>query len=517
MKQLKIAFVLLVILCIFILNGCGGGGGSSQPAALSSAKEIVAYSLNGTPGTIDGSNITVSMPYGTTDLTNLVATFITTGASVSVGSSSQQSTATQNDFTHPVIYTVKAADNSTATYTVTVTVAQQRLVWSKQDLAIQGLGIGSDNNGNSYVVGELTSTPFSKSPKISFYIIKYNSLGDIIWRRDGTASGGTSSARAISTDSNGNSYIIGNGLPCQTSVGDFSCSIAKYDTYGTMQWSNQINANVTGISIDSKDNSYVTGYTTVSAPGQPKVGDIYYFVTKYDNLGNLQWTKQIGAGGGNTQGTGIATDSYGNSYVTGFTTVSISGQPKQGNTDYFIVKYDTLGNLQWTRQAGSSGGYTLGYGIGIDSDGNSYITGDTTVGISGQQKIGNIDYFIAKYDTLGNLQWTRQDGAAGGQTSGSAISADRNHNIYITGRTGVGLYPKTQQGNTDYFIRKFNSDGNVQWTEQVGTSGGFTSGLGITTDNNNNCYVTGNTNVGISGQPLVEYATNYFIAKYTTN
>jgi hypothetical protein len=93
--------------------------------ALSSAKAITAFSLAGVAGTINeaGKTIAVSnMPYGT-ELTALVATFTTTGVSVTVDSAAQTSGATANDFTNPVVYKVTAADTSSVTYTVTVTVA----------------------------------------------------------------------------------------------------------------------------------------------------------------------------------------------------------------------------------------------------------------------------------------------------------------------------------------------------------------------------------------------------------
>lgn len=89
--------------------------------ALNPNKTITSYSLDGIPGTIDPTNPTISvpMPYGK-NITALVATFTTTGASVKVGSLEQQSLVTTNDFTNPVAYTVTAVDGTTTTYTVTV-------------------------------------------------------------------------------------------------------------------------------------------------------------------------------------------------------------------------------------------------------------------------------------------------------------------------------------------------------------------------------------------------------------
>jgi hypothetical protein len=84
-------------------------------------KSIAAFSLNGVEGTINeaGKTIAVTMPSGT-DVTALVATFSTAGASVKVGSTIQVSGTTANDFTSPVVYTVTAVDATTQNYTVTV-------------------------------------------------------------------------------------------------------------------------------------------------------------------------------------------------------------------------------------------------------------------------------------------------------------------------------------------------------------------------------------------------------------
>jgi hypothetical protein len=111
--------------------------GSSQPytvtitSAPSNAKAITAFSFEDADNTaltadviatISSNTITATVPFGT-DVTALVATFTTTGASVKVGSTTQVSGTTANDFTSTVSYVVTAADNSTQTYTVTVTVA----------------------------------------------------------------------------------------------------------------------------------------------------------------------------------------------------------------------------------------------------------------------------------------------------------------------------------------------------------------------------------------------------------
>jgi hypothetical protein len=94
----------------------------------SPAKAITAFSFQGLDPAVVGvvnegtHTVALTVPFGT-DVTHLVATFTTTGASVKVGSTLQVSGTTANDFTSPVTYTVTAADTSTQTYAVTVTVA----------------------------------------------------------------------------------------------------------------------------------------------------------------------------------------------------------------------------------------------------------------------------------------------------------------------------------------------------------------------------------------------------------
>jgi len=110
----------LAVLLVAFIAGCGGSDG----VATNSNKATTAFSLAGSTGTIDESakTIAVSMPNGT-DVKAQVATFTTTGSDVKVGTTVQSSGTTANDFTAPVKYTVTASDGTTATYTVTVTVA----------------------------------------------------------------------------------------------------------------------------------------------------------------------------------------------------------------------------------------------------------------------------------------------------------------------------------------------------------------------------------------------------------
>ncbi|MFC3747289.1 S-layer homology domain-containing protein [Paenibacillus sp. GCM10012306] len=125
--------------------------------AANSAKEITAFGFAGlspaVTGTVNESNKTIALtvPYGT-NVTSLVPTFTTTGASVKVGSTEQASGTTQQNFTEPVTYTVVAADNTTQDYTVTVTVA------ANSAKAITAFGFGGLSSAVTGTVNESNKT-----------------------------------------------------------------------------------------------------------------------------------------------------------------------------------------------------------------------------------------------------------------------------------------------------------------------------------------------------------------------
>ena len=72
---------------------------------------------------------------------------------------------------------------------------------------------------------------------------------------------------------------------------------------------------------------------------------------------------------------GVATDSSGNVYVTGGTYGGLDGNTNTGNSDLFVVKYNSSGTKQWTKQLGSSS-RDYDYGVATDSSGNVYVAGD---------------------------------------------------------------------------------------------------------------------------------------------
>jgi hypothetical protein len=214
-----------------------------------------------------------------------------------------------------------------------------------------------------------------------------------------------------------------------------------------------------GIATDSSGNIYVTGYTSGGLDGNTNSGSNDLFVVKYDSSGTKQWTQQLGTSYIDTA-TGITTDSSGNVYVTGYTDGGLDGSAHAGQTDIFVAKYNSSGVKQWTRQLGTSS-YDSGHGITTDSSGNIYVTGTTSGGLDGYSNVGGSDLFVVKYDSDGIKQWTQQLGSVD-QENGLGITRDPSDNIYVTGWTAGRLDVDAKVGEGDAIIVKYDTYGNKQ-------------------------------------------------------
>jgi protein involved in ribonucleotide reduction len=365
-------------------------------------------------------------------------------------------------------------------------------------------GIAVDSSGNAYVVGYTWgSLPGqTSSGRIDVFVRKYDTSGNELWTRQfGTA--GDQSADGVSVDSYGNVYVAGgtyDSLPGQTSSGDRDAFVRKYDSSGNELWTRQFGSTgddyAQSVATDSFGNVLVAGWTTGTLPGQTSLGSWDVFVRKYDSSGNEQWTRQFGTTSEDVA-LGVAVDSSGNAYVVGRTWGSLPGQTSSGRIDVFVRKYDTSGNEQWTRQFGT-GGDQEAHGVSVDSYGNVYVAGGTYDSLPGQTSSGDRDAFVRKYDSLGNELWTRQFGSTGNDYA-SSIAISSSGNVLVVGFANGSLPGQTSLGSWDVFVRKYDSSGNEQWTHQFGTSGEDVA-IGVATSISGSAYVAGWTTGTLPGQ-----------------
>jgi hypothetical protein len=294
----------------------------------------------------------------------------------------------------------------------------------------------------------------------------------------------------------------------------FSSTISSMASALTIDWARQLGTNgydhSTGVSTDGTGNIYVSGATGGSLTSP--FGGGYYdaFLSKYDVAGNVQWTRQIGTSGWD-EANDVAVDRHGSVYIAGQTSGTL-GTSRVAGSDSFVTKYDAAGNLLWTSQFGTKVSPYASQGsssLSADAVGNVYVTGFT----AGDAASSNTDAFVTKLDDAGNLVWTRQFGT-NLNDRGEAISADDQGNIFVTGTTygSLGGSKVGPSHTSDAFVTKLDSTGNVLWSRQLGGNRSEFGFAGVT-DGIGNIYIAG----AADGSLTEHYGGGFhdaFLAKY---
>jgi hypothetical protein len=249
----------------------------------------------------------------------------------------------------------------------------------------------------SALPGQTASGPYDA------FIRKYDGAGNELWTRQFGSSSGVDIADGVAVDGNGCALVVGDAsgtLPGQTSSGSCDAFIRKYDGEGNELWTRQFGSNsadwADGVAVDSSGSALVVGYTDSALPGQTSSGSCDTFIRKYDGAGNELWTRQFGSNGADWAD-GVAVDASGSALVVGHTDSALPGQTSSGLWDAFIRKYDNAGNVVWTRQFGSNSG-DLVYGVAVDSSGSALVVGNTDGALPGQTSNGGKDAFIVNYE-----------------------------------------------------------------------------------------------------------------------
>ena len=395
------------------------------------------------------------------------------------------------------------------------------LAWARQLGTSSGdyiYGVATDATGNVFITGwtygDLDGTNAGGGDA---FLSKYDTLGNPVWTRQlGTSS--LDASWAAATDANGNILISGetNGsIGGQSSAGSVDAFVRKYDASGNTLWTRQLGTSSTDLSAsvatDASGNVFISGYTFGSLGGQSSVGGGDAFVSKYDALGNPLWTRQFGTSDYDVS-LGVAADTDGNVFITGFTEGDLYG-PNAGDAgtyDAFLSKYDTLGNPVWTRQLGTSS-LDASWAAATDANGNILISGETNGSIGGQSSAGSVDAFVRKYDASGNTLWTRQLGTSSTDLSAS-VATDASGNVFISGYT-LGDLDGTNAGGVDAFLSKYDTSGSLLWTRQLGTSSSDAS-WGVATDTAGNVFINGSTDGDLYGSNAG--GGDAFLSKYDT-
>ncbi len=284
------------------------------------------------------------------------------------------------------------------------------------------------------------------------------------------------------------------------------------------------------------------------------------FVANYNQAGDVQWLRRIGTQLSDGTYPRIDTDDNDNIFVATDIAGSTSGVPGDVAgvnlaavypNDAVLTKLNSAGNPQWVQHFTDETGKINIRDIDVDGAGNSYITGsyENSITVDGTtQTADGVNFFLAKFDTDGNLVWWE---------SSNGANNDIGYRVHVKG-SDVFVLGQMAQGNTNntmtvggithstpngedraHFLLKYDTDGDLDWfrygyLENSGLGSGiFPFYCDIAVDDQDNIYIihtaTAESSASadyIYGGSSVTYNTvatsasngqmNYIITKYTT-
>jgi hypothetical protein len=434
----------------------------------------------------------------------------------------------------------------------------------------QGMDITTDAAGNVYVMGFAESPLFPTTPgtfdtshnaNSDVFVTKLNASGTQLIYSTFIGGTGAEEGRGIEVDGAGNAYLSGltTSAAFPTTAGAFDTSfnssadvfVTKLNPTGSsLIYSTFVGGNLFDEAYDLKrDNSnnvYVTGrsnggtfpttagaFDTIFNGGTSDV-----FVFKLDAAGaNLVYSTYLG-GDAVDFGQGIAVDSGGNAFVTGFTangttvdypTTAGAFQTtyQGGGNDIFVTKLNSSGSaLSYSTFIGGTDSDSA-TDIAIDAVGNAYIGGNvingggfpTTVGAFDTTHTGTVDTVVCKLNTAGSaLIFSTYIGGSGTENC-NGIALDSSGSVYITGLTldaltdypaTAGAFDTTHNGGHDVFVSRFSPDGSTLLYSTLIGGGNDDDGEAIALDAAGNVHVTGVTNPSATVYPTTPEAFQQF-------
>jgi len=303
------------------------------------------------------------------------------------------------------------------------------------------------------------------------------------------------------------------------------------------------NIDARSVAVDADGNVYMAGSSDKEwgEPLREYSGNSDIVVMKLNAQGAYQWHTYYGAApntgsDGNDEAAGIAVDSTGNVYVTGYSDRGWNGDGNTapltdhgGDAEYmFILKLNGSGAYQWHTF------FQPGRPEAIDVDGNDvYVAGTpaATWETPLHAYTGGNNLVVLKFNNAGAYQWhayygndesTPEAGTAYGVIGDSAHNA-----VYVTGQSPVNWLGDGDTAplhafsggpgySTDIVVLKLNGAGVYQWHTFYGVAEATDVGRGIAVDNSGNLYIAGQS-LGTWGTPLHAYTSESDIVALKLN
>jgi hypothetical protein len=296
-------------------------------------------------------------------------------------------------------------------------------------------------NDNGYIIAGQTSS--FGAAGTDFYLVKTDSDGNMQWNK---TYGGTSQdeAYAVRQTSDGGYIIAGVTSSFGAQFSDFW--VIKTDSNGNAQW----NKTYGGPRIDiaySVQQTSDGGYIVAGSTNSFGSGNNDFWLVKTDGNGEMQWNKTYG-GLYNDNAYSVQQTNDGGYVACGYT-----GSFGAGYEDFWLVKTDSNGNMAWNKTYGGENS-DYAYSVQQTSDNGYIIAGDTYT--TGAQ----LEVWLVKTDSSGNMQWNKR---YGGPLDDGAYTVGQTSDGYI-----VAGFTYSIANNRDILLIKTDLSGNIEWNQTYG-------------------------------------------------
>lgn len=311
------------------------------------------------------------------------------------------------------------------------------------------------------------------------WVVKLDSLGNLEWQR---SYGGSNdeNIQCIKPTSDGGYIFSANTNSIDGDVsgfngGSFDAWVVKLDSIGNIEWEHAVGGSSGdhGRSIcETYDGGFVLGTQTASndsdVVGSHGGGEVW--MVKFDATGSMLWQKCIGGTSGEGAYTIRETNDHGFILAgeTSSTDGDFTGSVGTPLGSALILKTDSVGNPEWFK---TYGGSSLDWGRDVypTADGG-YVLGATSASSDLPGAKGSLDYYLVKVDSIGNLIWHNCYGGSGGEFFKSARPTNDGGFVLIGSSTSNDSDLTNNYGQSDIWILKLDSSGNIEWQRSYGGS-----------------------------------------------
>lgn len=318
-----------------------------------------------------------------------------------------------------------------------------------------------------------------------YWVLKYNAQNQLEWSKTYGGSQDDRGNEIIQTQDGGYAiigYSTSNNEDVSENQGSLDYWVAKLDISGTITWQKSFGysgADTGTTIIQTNDGGYlISGVLDVTASeGEGNLRNIQarhaggdYWAIKLNPSGELQWSRYFGGNFTDTPYGIVQTEDNGFIMVGSSDSSDVDINSNKGTYDFWVVKITNTGTLLWEKNFGGTE-IDEARSITPTNDGNYIIAGDTrsnNTDVSANN--GAADLWLVKITPNGELLWEQNYGGTSFDVARDIkLTQDGGFLVSGSSRSADGDVT-TNKGQNDAWVIKINSSGNLMWQQTIGGS-----------------------------------------------